>query len=155
MWMGRGGCEGVRGGLCFMCGTIMQINDLLQCRAEQHNACTPVHHSTSPVPPLQAGWKKKEKNHFSSQSRGWKQGRGVTEVCLEAQTFSFPCQQDHVIRTAAAELGGGRLMLLGVTSIALAYYLNQSLISPRKTGEEKREIDNIFCIIMHRQFVEI
>lgn len=69
--------------------------------------------------------------------------------------FSFPCRQDHVIRTAAAELGGGRLMLLGVTSIALAYYLNQSLISPRKTGEEKREIDNIFCIIMHRQFVEI
>lgn len=89
MWMGRGGCEGVRGGLCFMCGTIMQINDLLQCRAEQHNACTPVHHSTSPVPPLQAGWKKKEKNHFSSQSRDWKQGRGATEVCLEAQTFTF------------------------------------------------------------------
>lgn len=45
--------------LCFMCGTVMQINDLLQCRAEQHNACTPVHHSTSPVPPLEAGWGKK------------------------------------------------------------------------------------------------
>ena len=53
-----------RGGRCvcvcvyvegyFMCGTVMQINDLLQCRAEQHNACTPVHHSTSPVPPMAA-----------------------------------------------------------------------------------------------------
>lgn len=46
-------------------------------------------------------------------------------------------------------------MLLDVTSIALAHYLNQSLISPRKTGEEKREIDNIFCTIMHRQCIEI
>ncbi len=62
-------CVCVFGGGGCMCGTVMQINDLLQCRAEQHNACTPVHHSTSPVPPLEAGWKKK-KNRFSSQSRG-------------------------------------------------------------------------------------
>lgn len=55
-------------GWVFQCGTVMQINDLLRCRAEQHNACTPVHHSTSPVPPLQAGWKGK-KNCFSAQSR--------------------------------------------------------------------------------------
>lgn len=46
-------------------------------------------------------------------------------------------------------------MLLDVTSIALAHYLNQSLISPRKKGGEKREIDNIFCTIMHRQRIEI
>lgn len=52
-------------------------------------------------------------------------------------------------------IGGGRLMLLDVTPIALAHYLNQSLISPRKTGEEKRKIDNIFCTIMHRQCIEI
>lgn len=67
-------------------------------------------------------------------------------MCLEDQTFTFlfPCREDHVIRTAVTKLGGGRAMLLDVTSIALADYLNQSLISPRKTGEEKREIDNIF-----------
>lgn len=46
-------------GLCFTWGSVMQINDLLQCRAEQHKACTPVHHSTASVPPLQAGGKKK------------------------------------------------------------------------------------------------
>lgn len=45
-------------------------------------------------------------------------------------------------------------MLLDVTSIA-AHYLNQSLISPRKTWEEKRKIDTIFCTIMHRQRIEI
>lgn len=46
-------------------------------------------------------------------------------------------------------------MLLDVTSIALAHYLNQSLISQKKTREEKKEIDNIFCTIMHRQRIEI
>ncbi len=78
-------------------------------------------------------------------------------MCLEAQTFTFlfPCREDHVIRTAVTKLGGGRPVLLDVTSIALAHYLNQSLISPRKTGEEKREIDNIFCTIVHRQHIEI
>lgn len=58
----------------------MQINDLLQCRAEQHNVCTPVHHSTSSVPPLQAGWKKK--NHFSSQWRAQEQEEGSESVLL-------------------------------------------------------------------------
>lgn len=46
-------------------------------------------------------------------------------------------------------------MLLDVTSLALAHYFNPSLISPKKTGQEKREIDNIFCTIMHRQWSEI
>lgn len=70
-------------------------------------------------------------------------------MCLEAQTFTFlfPCRQDYVIRTAVTKLGGGRPMLLDVTSIALAHYL-KSLISLRKT--DTREIDNIFCTIMHR-----
>ena len=48
-------CVCLCGGWCFMCGSAMQINDLLQCRAEQHNTSTPVHHSASPVPLLQAG----------------------------------------------------------------------------------------------------
>lgn len=53
-----------------MCEAVMQINDLLQCRAEQHNACTPVHHSTSPVPPLEDGWKKNRKEIALAHSQG-------------------------------------------------------------------------------------
>lgn len=79
MCMGARVCVCVRGGLCFRCGTVMQINDLLQCRAEQHNACTPVHHSTSPVPPLEAGCKKKKKIALAHsqgvESRGGEQRR--------------------------------------------------------------------------------
>lgn len=61
----------------------------------------------------------------------------MKEVCLEAQilTFLFPCQEDHGIRSAVTKLGGWRLMLLDVTSIALAHYLSQSLISLKKDGE--------------------
>lgn len=140
-----------------MCGTVMQINDLLQCRAEQHNACTPVHHSTSPVPPLEAVWKKKKIALAHSQGVE-RRGGGAKEVRLEGPDihFSFSLRrEDHVIRTAVTKLGGGRPMLLDVTSIALAHYLEQSLILPRKTGVEKREIDNIVCTIMHRQRIEI
>lgn len=64
----------------------------------------------------------------------------MNEVCLEAQTFTFlfPCQEDHGIRTAVTKLGGWRPMLLDVTSIALAHYLSQSLISLRKTGGREK-----------------
>lgn len=78
-------------------------------------------------------------------------------MCSEAQAFSFlfPCREDHVIRTAVTKLGGGRPMRLDVTSIALAHYLNQSLISPRKTGKRKEKLTISFvpsCIDTVQRF---
>lgn len=103
-----------------------------------------------------SSWVEK-KNRFSSQSEGWKQSRGVKEVCLEAQilTFLFPCQEDHGIRSAVTKLGEWRLMLLDVTSIALEHYLSQSLISLKKDGERGKRNWQYLCTIMHRRRIEI
>ena len=101
---------------------------------------------------------KKKKIALAHSQGVERRGGGAKEVRLEGPDihFSFSLhREDHVIRTAVTKLGGGRPMLLDVTSIALAHYLEQSLILPRKTGVEKREIDNIVCTIMHRQRIEI
>lgn len=86
-------------GLCFTWGSVMQINDLLQCRAEQHKACTPVHHSTTSVPPLQAGWKKKI---TSAHSEGLgSRRRGVYPFCSEAPAihpfFFIPAKKTTIL----------------------------------------------------------
>lgn len=125
-----------------MWGSVMQINDLLQCRAEQHNGCTPVHHSTSPVPPLQAGWK--EKISSAHSWRVWEQELGSESVLLRGPAihpfFLYTRQEDHDIRSALTKLERWRPEL------------HQRLISLRwEEGEKRRGIDSVFCTVMHRQ----
>lgn len=113
-------------GLCFTWGSVMQINDLLQCRAEQHKACTPVHHSTASVPPLQAGGKKK-----SLQPTVKGLGAGGGECIHFAQRpwpftpFFFIPQEDHDIRSALTKLERWRPELSEATSIAPRHHLRK------------------------------
>lgn len=127
-------------GLCFTWGSVMQINDLLQCRAEQHKACTPVHHSTASVPPLQAGWKKKI-TWAHSEGLGSRR-RGVYPFCSEAPAihpfFLYTRQDDHDIRSALTKLERRRPELSEATSIAPRHHLRKVSFHLKKRGGGER-----------------